>query len=74
MAIAFHLTFEPLTNPAPLTVRVKPAPPALTAVGDKVLIKGFTVRLRAADVPPPGAGLKTVIDGVPALTISAARS
>jgi hypothetical protein len=72
LAFAFQRTFEPLTNPAPLTVRVKPAPPALTAVGNKVLMNGFTVRLRAADVPPPGAGLKTVIAGVPALTISAA--
>ena len=31
----------------------------------------LTVRLLTADVPPPGAGLKTVIGNTPALTISA---
>ena len=38
----FHRTFELDVNPAPLTVRVKDGPPALTLVGLMLLIVRFT--------------------------------
>lgn len=60
LLVPFQRTFEPLTNPVPLTVSVNPLPPTLTTAGARLVIDGFTVRLFAADKPPPGLGLKTV--------------
>jgi len=72
-----HFTTAPLTKLVPLTVSVKPAPPAVAEEGLKPVRLGtgldaWIVKLRAPEVPPPGAGLKTVRLAVPTLAMSAA--
>ena len=62
---------------APLTVKVKAASPAVLVVGLMLVAVGIglsTVRLPAAEAPPPGVGLKTVMGKIPAATTSAAVS
>ena len=72
------LTLELLMKFVPFTVSVKAAEPAATLVGCKDVREGtgftgpLTVKVRAFDVPPPGAGFVTVTDGVPAETSIAA--
>ena len=59
------LTTDPSTNPDPLTVRVKLEPNASATEGEILEIDGTglsTAKVRAAEVPPPGEGLKTVTD------------
>jgi len=59
----------------PFTVNVNAAPPAFALAGESVVIVGvglLTVKLAAADVPPPGAGLVTATGNVPPVAISAA--
>jgi hypothetical protein len=62
----FHKTVELPTKPPPKAVRAKPAPPAAALEGEMETSAGVpggggvTRKLRAADVPPPGPGLKTV--------------
>ena len=61
----FQLTSDPLTKPAPLTVRLSAAPRAVALAGDRLVIVGtgldaLMVRAEGADVPPPGLGLNTV--------------
>ena len=54
-----------MTNPEPLTVKVKLPPKASTGLGEILEIEGaglLTVNVTAVEVPPPGAGVKTVID------------
>src|ERR1700687_1909081 len=54
---------------------VVPAPPANALVRESVAITGaglLTVKLLAADVPPPGVGLVTVTPNIPAAAISGA--
>src|SRR5262249_1978078 len=54
---------DPLTKLFPLTVNVKPTLPVSTDTGEIEVITGtglLMVKLTALDVPPPGAGLKTV--------------
>jgi len=77
--LPFHFTTElPLTNPVPVTVRVKAAPPAVPLAGASNVIVGaglfarLMVNARFPDVPPPGVGLNTVTCAVPAAMISAA--
>lgn len=75
LALPLKLTEAPLTKPVPFTVKVNAAPPTLALAGESEVIAGtglFTVRLTAEEVPPPGAGLKTVIGKEPAVAISAA--
>jgi hypothetical protein len=58
-------TTDPLTNPDPLTVSVKLGPNAIARDGEILDMDGTglrTARVRAADVPPPGEGLKIVTD------------
>src|SRR5215470_20239091 len=67
----------PAAKPVPVAVSVKAALPAVTLAGLRVLMLGVgftgaTVSGRAADVPPPGAGVNTVMLGVPAAAISLA--
>ena len=74
LLVPFHRTFAPLTKPTPSNVKVKPLPPTLAVDGERLVINGFTVRLLDVDVPPPGAGLKTVTANTPALAMSDAES
>ena len=60
---------------APFTVKVKAASPAVLLFGNSVLTVGtglLTVNDLELDVPPPGAGLETVIGNVPVAAISGA--
>ena len=60
----------------PLTVSVKPDPPAMAEVGLLPVVVGtglLIVKVKALEMPPPGAGLDTVTDAVPAAAISIAR-
>jgi len=61
----------------PVTVSVKLFPPAVVEVGEIEVAVGrglFIVSVCALDVPPPGAGFTTVMDAVPPLVISDART
>ncbi len=55
----------------PLTVRVNADPPAGVLVGFSNLMEGIglsgavMVKVAGFEIPPPGAGLNTVIDAVP---------
>jgi hypothetical protein len=71
----FHLTTLVEVKLAPFTVRVKAEPPAVVEVGERVVVEGtglLMVKVWLPEVPPPGAGLKTVTLAVPADVISAA--
>jgi hypothetical protein len=72
----FHWTTESVAKPVPLTVSVKAAPPAVRDDGLMLEIAGtgglLIVKVRALEVPPPGAGLNTVTWAVPATAMSAA--
>ena len=62
----------------PLTVSVKPGPPAVALLGEMLDKDGtglllLTVSANGDDVPPPGAPLLTVIERVPAEAISLAE-
>src|SRR5437773_1445864 len=68
-------TSEALTKLVPLTVITSAPFPAMLFGGESVLIDGaalLTVKVTALELPPPGAGLKTVITGVPATATSVA--
>jgi hypothetical protein len=68
-------TSEALTKLVPLTVITNAPFPAMLFGGESVLIDGaalLTVKVTALELPPPGAGLKTVITGVPATATSVA--
>jgi uncharacterized membrane protein YedE/YeeE len=74
-AAPLKLTTDAASKFVPLTVNVNAAPPAVALVGESVVIVGaglFTVKLTAAEVPPPGAAFTTVTGNVPAVAISAA--
>ena len=70
--LPFHCTTVPDTKFDPFAVSVNPAPPALADVGLTLERDGFgfgcelIVNVAAPDVPPPGAGEKTVTLAVPA--------
>ncbi len=64
----------PLTKPVPITVRVKPDPPAVADAGLKFVMVGtglLIVNVSMFDVPPPEA-VNTVTPAVPAVAMSAA--
>ena len=76
-ATPFQFTTEPLTKPVPLTARLNADPPAVALDGERLLLVGtgleaLTLKTTAADVPPPGAVLKTVTWAVPELAMSVA--
>ena len=74
-AAPLTLTVEVFTKLEPLTVKVNAASPTIFEVGLRVVIAGtglLTVKLVGPDSPPPGAGLKTVTEPVPAFVTSAA--
>ena len=69
------MTTAPLTKLLPFTVSVNAAPPTIVLAGDRLVSTGMgllTVKSTARDVPPPGAGLKTLIEKAPVEWISAA--
>ena len=71
----FHHTVELLINPVPFTVNVKAAPPAVAELGLKLVMAGvglLIVKVCALEVPPPGAGVTTVTEAVPAVAMSVA--
>src|SRR5204863_9190581 len=73
-AAPFQRTLEPLTKLLPFTVSVKAAAPTATLAGDSDEIVGAGLlieNVRAADVPPPGAGVTTVTEAVPVAAMSA---
>ena len=63
----------------PFTVKVKADPPAVALTGLMVVVVGtgllatVIVNVWALEVPPPGAGVKTVTVAVPAVARSDAR-
>ena len=66
-------TTDPLTKCEPLAVSVNAGPPAFAVLGEMLVSVGggtVTVKTRGVEVPPPGAGLKTVIESVPAEAMS----
>jgi hypothetical protein len=74
-SLPFQRTTELLTKFVPVMVRVNPPLPATVVAGLMLLIvgKGFVmVKVAVLDVPPPGAGLKTVTFAVPAVATSLA--
>jgi hypothetical protein len=72
----FHCTVEPLMNPVPFTVRVRPTPPVTAAPGDSVARDaagaGLTVKFVAADVAEvsPLSVFTTVMGTVPVAATS----
>jgi len=76
-AAPLKLTAAPFTKLEPLTVTVRLGPPAAALAGERVVIVGKataeTGRLTAFEVPPPGAGVFTVMGKSPTAAISLAR-
>jgi len=76
-SLPFHRTTELDTRLEPNTVKVKVGPPAAVLVGERLVIVGMGFMLiaqfKAFEVPPPGAGLKTVTVAVPVATMSLAE-
>ena len=67
-----QFTTEAATKFVPLSVRVNGALPAVAEVGVMLVSVGtglFTVKTCPLVVPPTGAGLWTVMAGVPAVAI-----
>ena len=59
----FHATTVEGTNPLPLMVTLRSGEPTVAFAGLTLVMAGtglFTVKLSAAEVPPPGAGFVTV--------------
>jgi hypothetical protein len=73
----FQRTSDVIAKPVPITDRVKAGPPAGVDAGLRRVTVGLgfptTIdNVTAFDVPPPGAGLKTVTLADPTAAISAA--
>ena len=68
LAEPLKLTVDDALKFVPLTVSVKLFPPAIVEVGEREVVVGtgfFTISVCVPDVPPPGAGLTTVMESVP---------
>ena len=78
LSVPFQRTVEPFTKFVPFTVSVNAAPPATAEAGARLDVAGrgfggcVIVNVCAFDVPPPGAGVKTVTVALPCAAISAA--
>src|SRR5207302_10332826 len=78
-SVPFQRTTEPATKFVPVTVSVNCGPPATASAGVSAVVAGtgllaaVIVKVCGLDVPPPGAGLKTVTGAVPAVAMSAAE-
>src|SRR5262249_27447402 len=73
----FQRTIAPLTKLVPVTVKLKAALPACAAFGFELASGGVglgcvIVKVAGLDEPPPGAGLRTTMETVPALATSLA--
>lgn len=74
-AVPLNSTVAPERNPVPVTVRVKPAPPATADPGvSRVMLGAAIVIVNGCefDAPPPGAGFVTAIFAIPVAAASAA--
>ena len=74
--IPFKVTVDKVRNPLPSIVRVCGAAPAAREAGESLVMTGIglageTVKVTAADAPPPGAGFVTTTGFVPAVARSA---
>ena len=68
-------TLDDETKPLPNSVRTSGPPPTIVLLGETAASEGIgfaTDSVRTLDVPPPGAGVNTVMARVPALATSAA--
>ena len=75
LAEPFQFTTDPETKFVPSTVSVKSELPAEVEVGLIEVVVGtglLIVNVRAAEVPPPGAGVTTSTEAVPAVAMSIA--
>src|SRR5580692_9898204 len=68
---------EAATKSLPVTVSIKPVLPAAALDGESAVIDGTgleasMVKVSAPDVPPPGAGVTTVMPALPAVAMSVA--
>lgn len=70
--VGFHSTVDEGRKFVPVTVNTNAAPPATAELGLSAVIVGGPriVSVRVLEVPPPGAGVKTVIVAVPGLAKS----
>jgi len=71
----FHSIVDAAMNPVPLTVKVNPAAPAVALAGVKedtlgTGLAGVIERVAVLEVPPPGAGLTTVIPAEPEVAMA----
>src|SRR5207245_4643866 len=74
--LPLHCTRDELMKFVPVSASVKAASPATTLLGEIELSVGaglLIVNVCALEVPPPGVGLKTVADAVPAVAMSLAE-
>lgn len=74
-ALPFQFTTELETYPVPVTVIVNAESPTVAELGEIEVIVGaglLIVNVNGDDVPPPGEGLNTVTDAVPAVARFAA--
>ena len=70
-----NLTTEPLTKLLPVMASVNAGSPNVAVVCERLLSVGtglLTVKLTLPEAPPPGAGLTTTTENVPAVATSAA--
>ena len=72
--LPFHMTWEDGMKLEPVTVSVKAGPPAMALAGESGDVVAGTGLLTqneiGGDVPPPGAGVKTVIELQPTIVKS----
>src|SRR5438034_791333 len=78
-SLPFQRTTDELMKSVPVTVSVKAVPPEVALGGEIELSVGLgfgavIVNVCAPEVPPPGVGLNTVTEAVPAVAMSAAVS
>src|SRR5438046_9987740 len=77
-ALLFHRTTDPLTKFVPFTVSVKAPVPAVALLGTSEPSVGtglagtLIVNVSAFELPPPGGGVDTRTEAVPAVAMSAA--
>ena len=78
-AMPFHCTTELLMNLVPVAVSVNVAPPAAAddgeiadRAGSGFVVAALMVNVSGVDVPPPGVGVNTVTEAVPAVAMSPA--